>query len=109
MPRGGLSSRIDLPIPDVRKRDVVIGGILVLAVCLVVIEPEQLEALPTLCVFRRILGSQCPGCGMTRALSSLAQGELHAAISYNWKVVFVGPLLALLGIREVASAVSDRG
>lgn len=39
--------------------------------------------LPELCLFRRVLGWGCPGCGMTRCFISLANGDLRSAWSYN--------------------------
>lgn len=37
-------------------------------------------AASSICVFRRVLGVDCPGCGMTRALSLLAHGHWGAAL-----------------------------
>ncbi|HEX8140709.1 MAG TPA: DUF2752 domain-containing protein [Pyrinomonadaceae bacterium] len=36
-----------------------------------------------LCPFRAITGYPCPGCGMTRAFSAIAHGELWRAVRYN--------------------------
>ncbi|MBI2194846.1 MAG: DUF2752 domain-containing protein [Planctomycetes bacterium] len=35
--------------------------------------------LPNLCLFRRVTGHECPGCGITRSLALLSQGDLRAA------------------------------
>jgi uncharacterized protein DUF2752 len=45
--------------------------------------------LPELCLMRRSLGIDCPGCGLTRSFISLAHGNLRGAWSYNP----AGPLL----------------
>jgi len=40
-------------------------------------------AIPFLCPFKALTGIPCPGCGMTRALISMAKGDFHAAFGYN--------------------------
>jgi hypothetical protein len=39
--------------------------------------------LPELCMSRRLLGWDCPGCGLTRCFISLARGDVASAWSYN--------------------------
>lgn len=38
---------------------------------------------PVLCLFRRALALPCPGCGMTRALGHLANGDLAMAAALH--------------------------
>lgn len=47
--------------------------------------PEQ-----TFCLFRRISGIRCPGCGMTRAMIRLSQFQFRQALALN---CLVYPLL----------------
>src|SRR5262245_40700838 len=54
-----------------------------------VVVPILGQPLPALCLARRITGSGCPGCGMTRSFMSLMHGDLAAAWRYNP----AGPLL----------------
>lgn len=72
-------------------------------IALLVAVPEQaLSAMPAVCFFRRFLGFECPGCGMTRALSAAAHGRFAAAFALNAGVVVVVPALfaaALQGLR----------
>lgn len=56
---------------------------------------------PSLCLFRLIIGCPCPGCGMTRAVSSMLHGDIAAAIRFNGLVVVVFPLLCCLWARYV--------
>ena len=39
--------------------------------------------VPTLCTYKRLLGHDCPGCGLTRSFISLGNGQVAAAWSYN--------------------------
>src|SRR5262245_29390375 len=48
-----------------------------------VVLPLVQVPLPELCTFRRFVGLDCPGCGLTRSFISLAHGDLAAAWSYN--------------------------
>lgn len=54
-----------------------VGGLLYLKVWL------PLTNLGIPCVFHEITGLYCPGCGITRAASSLLQLELNQAFRYN--------------------------
>ena len=45
------------------------------------------------CLFYRLLGLKCPGCGMTRAAVSIVRGDLKAAAGYNIMSVTVMPAL----------------
>ncbi len=48
--------------------------------------------VPILCVFRRVTGIPCPGCGMTRAFTFYMHGDPWSAIQANLisPVVFLG-------------------
>lgn len=46
------------------------------------IEVETLQTFP-LCTFYQITGRYCPGCGMTRALFSLAHGNWVISLRYH--------------------------
>ena len=38
---------------------------------------------PGLCLFHRLTGLECPGCGMTRAFHALTHGHVSEALSFN--------------------------
>jgi len=44
---------------------------------------------PTICPFALCTGSACPGCGMTRAASSLIRGDFTSALIYHPLVILV--------------------
>jgi hypothetical protein len=49
---------------------------------------------PTFCPFALCTGIACPGCGMTRAASSLVRGDLSGAFAFHPLVLLVGLQLA---------------
>lgn len=44
---------------------------------------------PTICPFALCTGSACPGCGMTRAASSLVRGDIGAAMVFHPLVILI--------------------
>jgi len=45
--------------------------------------PGLAGPLPEICLLRRFLGWECPGCGLTRSFVALAHGELGRAWHFN--------------------------
>lgn len=41
------------------------------------------QPFPGVCTFRRVVGINCPGCGMTRSFVSLAHGQWASAWRFN--------------------------
>lgn len=81
-----------------------IGLLLLLPLAFFIIPTAWLERSPTVCVIRRVTGRPCPGCGMTRAVSSVMHGHFREGYRYNKRIVIVMPLLALIWLRELARA-----
>ncbi len=55
------------------------------------------------CIFHKLTGLFCPGCGATRAVWSLTRGDLGGAVHQNgWLICLVIPLVITLGISELA-------
>ena len=52
--------------------------------------PDEMRFIP--CLFHLITDISCPGCGMTRACVSLAQGKFTAAWHYHPFAFFLVPL-----------------
>jgi len=56
-------------------------------------DPSTHQFFPP-CAFHEVTGLFCPGCGSTRCLHSLLQGDISAALGYNSLAVLVMPVLA---------------
>ena len=46
------------------------------------------------CVFYQITGLHCPGCGATRSLHALANGNFYLAVRNNPLLILGGPVIA---------------
>jgi len=71
-----------------RDRLIVFAPFLGILGLLVVSPPDD---APTFCPFALCTGTACPGCGMTRAASSLIRGDFSAAMGMHPLI----PLIAL--------------
>ena len=62
-----------------------------------------LNKLPDFCIFKRLTGYKCPGCGMTRAFISLGRFQFTDAFQYNIfaPFLFYGGLLWLTPLRKM--------
>ena len=78
-----------------------LAALLAVPVALLAVPTSALDAAPTLCLWRRLFGIECWGCGITRAVSSAFHGEWARAWQYNRLVVVVLPLSAFLWGRLV--------
>jgi hypothetical protein len=73
-------------------------------VCLLVVVGIVAAGFATgrsVCLWRALFGVPCPGCGMTRALLSLACGDLRAAWRFNPASFVVAPILVGTAIQRV--------
>ena len=61
----------------------------------------------TLCLFHNLTGQECWGCGMTRALASVAYLDFEAAWGYNRAVVVVAPLLLYIWLKWIWCLIND--
>lgn len=54
-----------------------------------------------LCLFHASTGLPCPGCGLTRGLSALSQGDFSTALAMNPFVYALWPTFLFLGVLAV--------
>ncbi len=62
------------------------------AALLLAFDPQSASGYPP-CMFRRLTGLYCPGCGSTRGLARLLRLDLAGAWSFNPMLVLAGPYL----------------
>lgn len=71
-------------------------AILSLGLVLVILPVEVWEGGRSVCLSKTIFGHQCPGCGITRAISSVLHLRFGDAFAHNPMIVVVFPLLCLI-------------
>ena len=54
-----------------------------------------------LCIFKRITGHECPGCGMTRAFSSVLKLNFAEAMTYNNRIIIVFPMVCIIFVQRL--------
>lgn len=57
--------------------------------------------LPALCPFRVCTGLACPLCGMTRALGSMATGDVAASLRHHPLLLLVAGQVAVVGVASI--------
>lgn len=74
----------------------IFAAVLVASACL---SQSALQDSPVICLFRRITGHPCPGCGLTRSFVAMADFRFAEAFAHHLfgPLLFAGLLVALLG------------
>ena len=66
--------------------------------------PPGIYAIYPVCPIHALTGWHCPGCGSTRALAAMLTGRFGHAFHYNPLAVVIWPVLGVLAVAEVYSA-----
>lgn len=82
----------------------VVGGLMAV---LFLYDPVRVPIYPQ-CVFHRVTGLDCPGCGSLRALHALLHGEFSAALHFNAFLILSLPLVLALGVRLLQAGPAPR-
>ena len=61
------------------------------------------------CIFFKLTGLQCPGCGMTRAMVEIGKGNFRAAFQYNVLSLTVFPVLCIYMLFRLVHTEMNKG
>ena len=73
--------------------------IYLLPIAFYLIPAERMLSGDSICLYKHMLGCECWGCGLTRAVYMVMHCDLTMAVEYNPLVVVVFPLLLCLWLR----------
>lgn len=79
-------------------------GFYILAPFIFILVPSSFfESGHSICLVKNVLGVECFGCGMTRAISYFFHGDLFRAFQCNKAVMLVFPLLCYIFLQQLWS------
>lgn len=81
--------------------------VLLLIITIPFLNSNILNYLPDLCLFKRITGKECWGCGLTRAFFLIYSCKISDAIHLNWRIIIVFPILVYLYIKAILRLTVD--
>ena len=58
--------------------------------------PIESPILEKICIIKKVTGSNCFNCGMTRAFLSISHFDFRTAYTYNPRVIIVFPITIIL-------------
>lgn len=84
-----------------KRKDYIILIIIVTVMAILVL----MERIAIPCIFNKVTGLHCPGCGITRAIRALLKGNILESIHNN---VLLYTVIPLLGITNIIYRLTDR-
>ena len=94
-----LLDRVPIKREQSRCLNLLCSGVLVIAVVALML--DRLESVPHFCLFQRVLGIPCPGCGILHSLNA----SFHSNFRSAWKANPSGLVLALALVFQVCRSV----
>ncbi len=76
-------------------------------IALLILPGNFFDGGPELCLFTRLSGYHCPGCGMTRACMHLTHLDLGWALTYNKMSLVVLPMLSVLLLKDFIKTIKQ--
>ena len=77
-----------------KRKDYIIFIIVLIVMAILVL----LERIAIPCIFNKVTGLYCPGCGITRAIRALVKGDIRASFRNNILLYTVFPVIFILEI-----------
>lgn len=56
---------------------------------------DLMSSIPHFCLFKKLIGIDCPFCGITRGLVELANGNFAQSINYNYCSILIATFIIL--------------
>lgn len=75
----------------IKKNEAIILGLIVMVLSIYVYFQDPFHGPILPCIFNKITGLYCPGCGMTRAVQSCFKFEFYQALRFN-ALLFIMPI-----------------
>lgn len=84
----------------------IIGALMVLIIPFFLMlhnQNDHLETDPSLCLFKMLTGFPCPGCGITKSLVYLYEGNVYKSLQYH----ILGPFLVLFCLATIVMLTAE--
>jgi len=64
--------------------------------------PEKISSIIEVpCLFKSMLGCECPGCGITRGIKSILNLNIDTSLKYHKLSIFVLLIIIYLSLKEI--------
>ena len=96
-------------LPSVTERALALLGVTAAASALVLmktVNPSTSRWFPV-CLFYEVTGLACPGCGATRGMHALLNGDFVGALDYNAMLIIIVPALVYAALKLVPEGIVE--
>ena len=91
----------------IRAKHIIIVALMLSIIIYGLFDPITTDFLPS-CLFRKLTGYKCPGCGSQRAICSILHGNFETAFYENSLFVIALPYFLLILMFELFDKASQR-